>query len=89
MDENPSAAKRGLPQVGLVSGVALSLSGMMGSGLFSILGHAYLADGTNFPIAFMLASVAILFSVYAVSKLAAAYPGPAQQAKRQGFLARP
>ena len=81
MDENPSAAKRGLPQVGLVSGVALSLSGMMGSGLFSILGHAYLADGTNFPIAFMLASVAILFSVYAVSKLAAAYPGPGGPAR--------
>jgi hypothetical protein len=67
--------------VGLVSGVALSLSGMMGSGLFSILGHAYLVDGTRVPLAFMLASVAILFSVYAISKLAARFPGPGGPAR--------
>ncbi len=81
MDISSPSANRGVPQVGLVSGVALSLSGMMGSGLFSILGHAYLADGTNFPFAFMLASVAILFSVYAVSKLATTYPGPGGPAR--------
>ena len=74
-------APRQSSQVGLVSGVALSLSGMMGSGLFSILGHAYLVDGTRFPLAFMLASVAILFSVYAISKLAARFPGPGGPAR--------
>ena len=81
MDKSSPAAISGLSQVGLLSGVALSLSGMMGSGLFSILGHAYLADGTNFPIAFVLASVAILFSVYAVSKLASTFPGPGGPAR--------
>lgn len=66
--------------VGLYSAIAMSLSGMMGSGLFTILGYANLTAKSHFPIAFLLAGVAVLFTVYSCAKLSATFPvagGPA------------
>ena len=66
--------------MGLYSAVAMSLSGMMGSGLFTILGYANLTAKSYFPIAFLLAGIAVLFTVYSCAKLSATFPvagGPA------------
>lgn len=67
-------------KVGLYSAIAMSLSGMMGSGLFTILGYANLTAKSHFPIAFLLAGIAVLFTVYSCAKLSATFPvagGPA------------
>ncbi|MEY3479640.1 MAG: hypothetical protein RIQ71_415 [Verrucomicrobiota bacterium] len=61
--------------MGMVSAIAMSLSGMMGSGLYSVLGYANLTAGTHIPIAFFTASLAVFFTVYSFSKLSATYPG--------------
>jgi amino acid transporter len=66
--------------VGLYSAVAMSLSGMMGSGLFTVLGYANLTAKSHFPVAFLLAGVAVFFTVYSCAKLSATFPvagGPA------------
>ena len=66
--------------VGLYSAIAMSLSGMMGSGLFTILGYANLTAKSHFPIAFLLAGIAVFFTVYSCAKLSATFPvagGPA------------
>jgi amino acid transporter len=61
--------------MGMVSAIAMSLSGMMGSGLYSVLGYANLTAGTYVPIAFFAASLAVFFTVYSFAKLSATYPG--------------
>ena len=61
--------------MGMVSAIAMSLSGMMGSGLYSVLGYANLTTGTHVPIAFLAASLAVSFTVYSFARLSATYPG--------------
>jgi amino acid transporter len=66
--------------VGLYSAIAMSLSGMMGSGLFTVLGYANLTAKSHIPIAFLLAGIAVLFTVYSCAELSATFPvagGPA------------
>lgn len=66
--------------IGLLSATTMSLSGMMGSGLFTVLGFANLTSGTHFPIAFLLAGIAVFFTVYSCAKISATFPtsgGPA------------
>ncbi len=70
--QNASGATK---KMGMISAVAMSLSGMMGSGLYSVLGYAFLTDGTYIPIAFFTAAVAVSFTVYSFCKLSATYPG--------------
>ena len=71
----------------------MSLSGMMGSGLFTILGFANLTSKTHFPIAFLLAGIAVFFTVYSCAKMSATFPasgGPAGyivSAYGDGFIA--
>ncbi|SNX28319.1 amino acid:proton symporter, ABT family [Polynucleobacter meluiroseus] len=53
---------------------------MMGSGLFTVLGYANLTAKSHFPIAFLLAGIAVFFTVYSCAKLSATFPvagGPA------------
>ena len=71
---------QGTGNVGLVSATTMSLSGMMGSGLFTVFGFAYLTAGTHFPFPFLLAGIAVFFTVYSFAKISAAFPargGPA------------
>ena len=79
--------------IGLFSAITMSLSGMMGSGLFTILGFANLTSKTHFPIAFLLAGIAVFFTVYSCAKMSATFPasgGPAGyivSAYGDGFIA--
>jgi amino acid transporter len=80
MDISPDSQKQSSKNVGLYSAIAMSLSGMMGSGLFTVLGYANLTAKSHFPIAFLLAGIAVFFTVYSCAKLSATFPvagGPA------------
>ena len=67
-------AGTGSGQIGLVSAAALGVGGMMGAGLYTLLGLAATSAGTMLPLAFLLAGLAAVFSVYSYSKLGATYP---------------
>lgn len=66
--------------VSLVSAVALGIGGMVGAGLYSMLGLASAQSGTWLPLAFLVGALAAAFSVYSYAKLGAVFPsagGPA------------
>ena len=60
--------------IGLFSATALGIGGMMGAGLFSLLGTASAHAGTHIPLAFLLGAIAASFSVYSYAKLGATFP---------------
>jgi hypothetical protein len=60
--------------ISLFSATALGIGGMMGAGLFSLLGAASLHAGTHIPLAFLVGAIAASFSVYSYAKLGATFP---------------
>lgn len=60
--------------VSVFSAIAIGVGGMMGAGLFTLLGLAATTAGPWIPLAFLVAGVAASFSVYSYSKLGATYP---------------
>ena len=80
MNTTSATSSQASENIGLLSATTMSLSGMMGSGLFTVLGFAFLTAGTHFPFPFLLAGVAVFFTVYSCAKISAAFPakgGPA------------
>ena len=80
MNTTSATSSQASENIGLLSATTMSLSGMMGSGLFTVLGFAFLTAGTHFPLPFLLAGVAVFFTVYSCAKISAAFPakgGPA------------
>ena len=61
-------------EISLFSATALGIGGMMGAGLFSLLGTASAHAGTHVPLAFLLGAIAASFSVYSYAKLGATFP---------------
>lgn len=57
-----------------IAAAALGVGGMMGAGLYTLLGLAAESTGYLLPLAFLLAAVAAAFSVYSYAKLGATYP---------------
>lgn len=68
-----TASKHGKP-IGLFAATALGIGGMMGAGLFSLLGTASVHAGTHIPLAFLIGALAASFSVYSYAKLGATFP---------------
>ena len=68
-----ASSKQG-KSISLFSATALGIGGMMGAGLFSLLGIASLHAGTHIPLAFLLGALAASFSVYSYAKLGATFP---------------
>ncbi len=68
-----TASKHG-KAIGLFSATALGIGGMMGAGLFSLLGTASIHAGTHIPLAFLIGAIAASFSVYSYAKLGATFP---------------
>ncbi|SNX29321.1 amino acid:proton symporter, ABT family [Polynucleobacter meluiroseus] len=60
--------------ISLFSATALGIGGMMGAGLFSLLGLASTHAGTHIPLAFLIGAFAASFSVYSYAKLGATFP---------------
>lgn len=68
----PSAARSG--QIGMVAAVAIGIGGMVGAGIFSILGVVAQAAGNAMWLAFAVGGVVALLAAYSYAKLGAAFP---------------
>lgn len=71
----------------LRAAVALGVGGMMGSGIFTLLGLTGRTAGPLIPIAFVLSGLAASLSVYSYARLGATFPsrGGAAEFLREGF----
>ena len=69
-----SAAGPGSGQVGLVAAVSIGIGGMVGAGIFSILGVVAHAAGNAMWLAFAIGGVVALLSTYSYAKLGATFP---------------
>jgi amino acid transporter len=61
-------------KLGLLSAVALGIGGMMGAGLYTLIGLAATTAGPWVPVAFLIAGFAASFSVYSYAKMGSAFP---------------
>ncbi len=66
---NPDAG-----QIGLVAAVSIGIGGMVGAGIFSILGVVAQAAGNAMWLAFLIGGVVALLSTYSYAKLGAVFP---------------
>jgi amino acid transporter len=84
--ENKAEAHRP-GQIGLYSAMAIGIGGMVGAGIFSILGVVAETSGTALWLSFVIGGVVALFSTYSYAKLGARYPsaGGAVEFLVQGF----
>jgi amino acid transporter len=69
-----SAAPSGSGQIGLVAAVSIGIGGMVGAGIFSILGVVAHAAGNAMWLAFAVGGVVALLSTYSYAKLGATFP---------------
>src|SRR5499427_8343750 len=69
-----STAGPGSGQVGLVAAVSIGIGGMVGAGIFSILGVVAHAAGNAMWLAFAIGGVVALLSTYSYAKLGATFP---------------
>lgn len=67
-----SPNRRGL--IGLPAAMAIGIGGMVGAGIFSILGVVAEAAGTAMWISFLVGGFVAMFSTYSYAKLGARYP---------------
>ena len=58
----------------VASATAIGVGGMMGAGLYTLVGLASTTAGVWVPLAFLVGGVVTLFSVYSYAKLGARYP---------------
>ncbi len=61
-------------RMGLVSVVAIGMGGMIGAGIFALLGVAVSIAGAGVWVSFLLGGAAALASAYSFARLAVAYP---------------
>ena len=69
---SPSSAKHG--HVGLFAAVSIGIGGMIGAGIFSILGVVATVSGTALPVAFLIGGGVALLAAYSYAKLGVRYP---------------
>ncbi|HVD73117.1 MAG TPA: APC family permease [Xanthobacteraceae bacterium] len=70
----PSTPNRGPGQIGMVAAVSIGIGGMVGAGIFSILGVVAQAAGNAMWLAFAIGGVVALLSTYSYAKLGATFP---------------
>jgi amino acid transporter len=82
---SPKEGARG--QIGLFSAMAIGIGGMVGAGIFSILGVVAQAAGNAMWLSFLVGGVVALLSTYSYAKLGTRYPsaGGAVEFLVQGF----
>lgn len=69
-----SGAASGAGQIGMVAAVSIGIGGMVGAGIFSILGVVAQAAGNAMWLAFAIGGVVALLSTYSYAKLGATFP---------------
>ncbi len=60
--------------IGLLSAISIGLGGMIGAGIFSILGIAAKVSGNAMYVSFIIAGMVALLSTYSFAKLGAKFP---------------
>ncbi len=60
--------------ISLPAAIAIGIGGMIGAGIFSILGVVAEAAGSGMWISFLIGGIVALFSTYSYAKLGAAFP---------------
>jgi amino acid transporter len=61
-------------QISLAAAISIGIGGMIGAGIFSILGVVALAAGAALWISFLIGGIVALFSTYSYAKLGARFP---------------
>jgi amino acid transporter len=61
-------------RISLIAAVSIGIGGMIGAGIFSILGVVAEASGTAMWLSFLIGGVVALFSTYSYAKLGAKFP---------------
>jgi amino acid transporter len=70
----PMSATPGAASITVSSAIAIGVGGMMGAGLYTLLGLASVTAGVWLPVAFLVGGAVTIFSVYSYAKLGAKYP---------------
>jgi amino acid transporter len=70
----PPQPDSGAGQIGLIAAVSIGIGGMVGAGIFSILGVVAQAAGNAMWLAFLIGGVVALLSTYSYAKLGAVFP---------------
>src|SRR2546429_7267101 len=69
-----SAAGLGSGEIGMAAAVSIGIGGMVGAGIFSILGVVAHAAGNAMWLAFAIGGAVALLSTYSYAKLGATFP---------------
>ena len=69
-----SSGAGGSGQIGMAAAVSIGIGGMVGAGIFSILGVVAQAAGNAMWLAFAIGGVVALLSTYSYAKLGATFP---------------
>ncbi len=72
--EEPTTQSKGTGSVTTMGATAIGVGGMMGAGLYTLLGLAASIAGAWVPLAFIVGGAVAAFSVYSYSKLGAVFP---------------
>ncbi|PPG31191.1 APC family permease [Pseudoclavibacter sp. RFBB5] len=74
--DTPAAGAASKPKgaISLLGGTAIGVGGMMGAGLYTLLGLAATTAGVWIPVAFIVGGAVSAFSVYSYAKLGAKFP---------------
>lgn len=67
--------------IGVVGATTIGVGGMMGAGLYTLLGLAANSAGVLLPVSFLIGGIVAAFSVYSYSKLGMKYPDRGGAAK--------
>lgn len=62
------------PKIGIFGATAIGIGGMVGGGIFAVLGTAVSIAGSGTPLAFLLAGLIALLTAYSYAKLSVAFP---------------
>ncbi|MDT5013635.1 MAG: hypothetical protein QOH57_5252, partial [Mycobacterium sp.] len=69
-----SASPAGSGAITVTSATAIGVGGMMGAGLYTLVGLAAGTAGVWLPVSFLVGGVVAVFSVYSYAKLGASFP---------------
>ncbi len=61
-------------RISVADAISIGIGGMIGAGIFSILGVVAKASGTAMWLSFLIGGIVVLFSTYSYAKLGARYP---------------
>lgn len=61
-------------QISLAGAISIGIGGMIGAGIFSILGVVAVASGAAMWVSFLIGGIVALFSTYSYAKLGARFP---------------